>query len=295
MAADTAAQPATGAPATAGGCVTEGCHRPYAEGLSRHPADGACQDCHHPREKEAHPGGASPAFRLAESPCLGCHDSVLDQETLHPPAAAADCLICHNYHGEAPMLLAAENAQSLCRACHQPVVREDDTFIHGPVSLGNCNLCHRAHGSRYPNLLRANFSRDYENDYNDDVYALCFRCHKIDLLLHPKTSYNTNFRDGKNNLHYLHVNRESAGRSCKLCHEIHAGRRPKLMADTVSYGAWAMPVNFEKTETGGRCAPGCHAPAEYNHTRPTAGPVMATPPPESEPPPSTQPPSEVRE
>ncbi len=229
------------------GCTAKGCHPAMATGASRHPLKKKCADCHQPRQDRKHPAVKKNAFTLAAAPCLPCHKLVLDQDHLHPPAAAGDCLACHRYHAASPGLLIKDTPQALCRTCHPPVVAKDDTFLHGPIKKGACDLCHRPHGSSYPNLLRANFSKAYENDYNDEQYALCFRCHKIDLLLHPKTSYNTDFRDGKTNLHYVHVNRESAGRSCKLCHETHAGRLPKLMAETVSYGAWSMPLNFEKT------------------------------------------------
>ena len=43
----------------------------------------------------------------------------------------------------------------------------------------------------------------------------------------------TGFRDGDVNLHYLHVNREEKGRTCRTCHEMHGSDLPNHMASGV--------------------------------------------------------------
>lgn len=251
------------------GCATEQCHpelRAKLPGLPKGHDD--CTHCHQNTDPETeHPLPGTISFALAQDVCEECHPTTVDYDYLHPPVANGDCQACHAFHNTLPSLLREENEQKLCYSCHLPVSKDSDTMMHGDVAKQQCTSCHTPHGSFFKNLLAGTYSTDFFNDYNEKQYALCFQCHKIDLLLHPYTSYNTNFRDGKKNLHYLHVNRESRGRACKLCHEIHAGTQPKLMAETVSFGGWEMPVHFIINDTGGQCTPGCHAQARYDRNR----------------------------
>lgn len=227
----------------------------------------SCTNCHKAKSLP-HPQKNSPTFTISNEPCLTCHPQVVDYALLHAPVAAGECSACHNPHSKAKSKYIKETGTLICSSCHPPVFAEGDTVFHGEINQGTnkCQACHTQHGSQYPRLLRGNYSTDYFNDYQSSAYELCFRCHKIDLLLHPKTSYNTNFRDGKNNLHYVHVNRALKGRACKFCHEVHSGTLPKLMANTVHFGEWSMPINFVQTQNGGQCSPGCHRPAAYQRT-----------------------------
>ena len=79
----------------------------------------------------------------------------------------------------------------------------------------------------------------------------------------------TDFRNGKLNLHFVHVNREK-GRSCKACHEVHAGNQEKHIAFEVPYGKsnWMLPIKYTKTETGGTCVVGCHKEKPYDRVNP---------------------------
>ena len=74
----------------------------------------------------------------------------------------------------------------------------------------------------------------------------------------------TGFRDGDQNLHFLHVNRTEKGRTCRACHEAHSSTVPKHLRETVPFGDWQMPVGYTQTADGGRCAPGCHLPKTYS-------------------------------
>jgi hypothetical protein len=74
----------------------------------------------------------------------------------------------------------------------------------------------------------------------------------------------TGFRDGDRNLHFLHVNKEKRGRTCRACHELHAAENSVQIRQEVSYGKWLMPINFTKEETGGSCHPGCHRIKAYD-------------------------------
>jgi predicted CXXCH cytochrome family protein len=70
-------------------------------------------------------------------------------------------------------------------------------------------------------------------------------------------------RNGDLNLHYGHVNRVK-GRTCRACHHHHGSLSPKLVRKTFAFGKTRLAIRYEKTETGGRCAPACHAPVQYD-------------------------------
>ena len=78
----------------------------------------------------------------------------------------------------------------------------------------------------------------------------------------------TDFRNGEDNLHYLHVKDDTRGRTCRACHATHASDLPKNIRETVPYGMWELPIGFKKTDTGGSCSPGCHLPKSYDRKDP---------------------------
>jgi len=100
------------------------------------------------------------------------------------------------------------------------------------------------------------------------TYAHCFRCHNQDIVLVPETDRLTEFRDGRRNLHYLHVNRKPKGRTCRTCHETHASHQQRHIAEKVPFGRWSYPLKYEKTETGGSCFVGCHEKMGYDREDP---------------------------
>lgn len=242
-------------------CSTDQCH----SGLSTHPDKKECSTCHKEIAQSAsHPQPGRKTFTTDNTPCLDCHQKVTAEARLHPPVAAGDCKVCHSPHAKDTTTLLKKSGLELCNECHLPVLTGEEPFLHGDIKTGGCLACHLPHGSPYPQLLKDNYSTAYYNDYDSNHYKLCFRCHKIDLLLYPKTSYNTDFRDGKNNLHFIHVNKQLKGLACKNCHVTHAGFKEKLMMDAVRFGTWQMPINFSTTANGGSCAPGCHTPESYD-------------------------------
>jgi hypothetical protein len=121
--------------------------------------------------------------------------------------------------------------------------------------------------------------------------------------LTQKTSGLTNFRNGERNLHFVHVNKSDRGRNCRACHDAHASPNALHVRSSVPYGSWQMPINFQQTQSGGSCAPGCHKPFEYDREKPVAysggagAPLPgARPPPQLAPqqqPPQTTPPQSV--
>ena len=122
------------------------------------------------------------------------------------------------------------------------------------------------HGSEYPLILKAYFPEEFYKSYATENYALCFECHNKNFALDKNTTNLTSFRDGDRNLHYLHVNKDVKGRSCKACHQVHASSQEKHIRTSVPFGKikWELPIKFTKFEDGGKCVVGCHAPKEYH-------------------------------
>jgi hypothetical protein len=114
----------------------------------------------------------------------------------------------------------------------------------------------------------------FYSPFSTDKYALCFSCHPESLVLTERTSELTDFRNGDLNLHYVHVNKERQGRTCRACHATHASDLPKHIRESVPYGVWNLPIRYEKTETGGGCRPGCHQPFTYDRKAPVTYPEV---------------------
>jgi predicted CXXCH cytochrome family protein len=235
-----------------------------------HPAlEGGCTSCHNPH------GSSVKKFFAAEGAglCYQCHQKIEEKlasaKSIHPPIKTArSCATCHAPHAsDAPKLL-SKTGKDLCLDCHKDLIKKTQTVLHGPIKEGTCTPCHDPHGTPNDRLLVKPYSAEFYVSYNDNEFQLCFNCHNRDLLRFPTTSYATGFRDGEKNLHYLHVNRKDRGRRCKVCHVVHAGENPKLIADKVLFGKWNLPLKFEKTDTGGSCAPGCHQKVSYNRKTP---------------------------
>jgi predicted CXXCH cytochrome family protein len=250
-----------------------GCHVDLEELLKKpnvHPAlQGGCTSCHNPH------GSKYPKLLPEEGAgvCFSCHDDIAEKVQKAPVVHAAvksekNCASCHTPHAgdHAKLLLAPE--KDTCLGCHKTIVTASMTTLHGPIQDGKCTPCHDPHGGPNAKLLVGAFPTEPYVPYTDTAYALCFSCHKRDLLQYPDTSFATGFRDGERNLHFLHVNNKQKGRSCRMCHNLHGGNHPKLVADSVPFGKWSLPLKFVKTETGGSCAPGCHQPQSYDRKNP---------------------------
>jgi hypothetical protein len=101
----------------------------------------------------------------------------------------------------------------------------------------------------------------------------------MQLVLQPKTTGLTRFRNGEDNLHFVHVNRPDKGRSCRACHATHASTHEAHVRDSVPYGKWELPINFKPTTTGGSCMPGCHKEAPYDREKAILRPTLPALPP----------------
>jgi len=169
----------------------------------------------------------------------------------------------------------------LCLKCHDKevtatdgrlltnmkVLLEENKDHHGPVREKNCAGCHNPHGSDEFRILREKYPSSFYMPFKIDSYKLCFKCHEQTIVQVPETTTLTNFRNGKDNLHFKHINDPTKGRTCRACHETHASNYPKHIRKSVPFGNWEFDMNYEKTETGGGCLPGCHKRRRYDRVR----------------------------
>lgn len=266
-------------------CLT--CHGDEFEAIFNmrhtHPPlnDGTCLNCHDPHGGDTHSLTHVPPPEL----CNTCHteiETLIETSTnVHAPVMEGRaCSECHSAHASSLDHLLTQTEIDLCLECHDREIETESgevipdvqaiigmsTYLHGPVREGSCSPCHQPHASDTFGLLVYEYPPEFYAPYESDRYALCFQCHSESSFIDAETDTLTNFRDDESNLHYVHVSRETRGRSCRACHEVHASNQPFHMSESVPYGGWDMPINYEQLSDGGRCSPGCHSPQEYHRT-----------------------------
>jgi len=241
------------------------------------PAEDDCTDCHNPHS------GPSPRMLQAEKGalCSECHDDVVataqESTVQHSPATTGgECLNCHDPHAanSEPMLKASQ--RELCLGCHDRPQQAGERSVtniaawldksgvwHEPIRKQGCAGCHQPHGGEHARLLVKPLPDGLYAPFDVKAYGLCFSCHDKRLATTKTTRSASSFRDGDRNLHFVHVNKQERGRTCRACHEVHASSLPRQIRESVPYGRWLMPIAFEKSETGGSCAPGCHERVTY--------------------------------
>ena len=266
-------------------------HQLLAATTIHKPIEDGCTGCHEPHSSD-HPYALR---KPLEKLCFECHPDVEGKvAAARSPHGAVftghRCANCHDPHAEGRPALLRADLRTLCLSCHDRPVKAYDgrtipdmtpsllgrKLLHGPVREGQCNVCHQVHGANNTRLLTENFPQEFYEAFDLAKYALCFECHTNALVLDEETSTLTDFRNGRRNLHYVHVNRAEKGRTCRTCHEIHGSNLPRHMASEVPFegGGWAMPIGYEATPDGGRCSPGCHGPQAYGRETPI--PVTTT-------------------
>ena len=235
-----------------------------------------CAGCHQPH------GSNQPALLIAAEPelCFGCHsdveEAVNEGQWVHQPLVRnRSCLQCHFPHASDFSSLLKAEPPDMCFDCHKTEKSkkrikprlDNRLFAHPPALDGDCTVCHSPHGSNYVAMLILSFpAGGYATPGQPQSFEACFQCHESELIEVKSTEVATNFRDGTRNLHYVHVSKRK-GRSCNLCHEMHASDNPYLIADKVRFGGWLMPLNFRRHENGGSCLPGCHQELTYSRKR----------------------------
>lgn len=251
------------------------------EGKHKHtPMKQGCSGCHSPHSSDF----KYQLTRSTETLCSQCHEKIVKQAASVKYKHAVlnerrECYNCHDPHGSLYENNLRVSPLNLCLDCHnKPIIGTDgkDYNIykivnknpnkHGPIKDGNCSGCHDPHGSDFYKLLTGSFPREFYTPYEESKYDSCFQCHEKELAKNETTTTQTNFRDGSRNLHYVHVNMQK-GRTCRACHEIHAGTQPKHVREETPFGKWGIPMGFEINDNGGSCAPGCHKAFSYDRTK----------------------------
>ncbi len=261
------------------------CHVTTAEELEdieflHEPVDGNCVECHDPH------GANNWKMLKAEAPdmCFSCHEEIqktaqTSKQQHNVVSESGGCLKCHTPHASSVQFLLVSAPSTLCLTCHDKPLGvtptevmpafidqiKDKTYLHGAIEEDDCSGCHMTHGSDNFRMLAKAYPAEFYASFDATKYELCFGCHERTLVLTPNTDDLTDFRNGSQNMHFLHVNREGRGRTCRACHQTHASNQPKQIRATVPFGGWKnLPINFSKTDTGGTCSPGCHLPKAYD-------------------------------
>ncbi len=266
-------------------CFT--CHTDKAESFQKStvkhkPVTEDCIKCHNPHSAEKEFMLSSGAPQL----CFGCHDKMskwVTEAAVKHGALSTDksCLNCHDAHVSNVDKNLLMPPMDLCMSCHNEEKKKADGRIlpnmkklfqeaknhHGPIKQKDCSGCHNTHGSANFRILREAYPSSFYIPFKLSSYGLCFSCHEKSLVLDPETTKLTEFRNGKINLHFKHVNKPEKGRTCRSCHETHASNYPKHIREGVPFGSWELPINFEKTNTGGNCTPGCHKNKKYDRNK----------------------------
>lgn len=264
------------------------CHEDFAQqmtaALSVHPPvkNQPCTLCHSPH------GSATANILIEKMPnlCFSCHKEIQKKHgqashSHRPIKDEKSCANCHASHFSKARGLLPEPEQKLCLSCHggkteKPAglrnVEKEITkkkTVHGPVAGGQCKICHDPHGSDYFRLLNGSFPDSFYTRYVDGEYGFCMRCHDRSMLKYPDTTMYTKFRNGKQNLHYVHVVADKwKSRTCRACHEPHASDTPNLIStEGPRFGEWKIPLRYEITPSGGSCAPGCHKKFGYDRNK----------------------------
>ncbi|MFO0832608.1 MAG: cytochrome c3 family protein [Phycisphaerales bacterium] len=264
-------------------CMT--CHEEVGRAIAsmKHPhkpAQGDCLDCHSPHATD----NERILKKAPQELCTSCHAEVgrtIAGATV-PHGAVTDaksCINCHSGHASDHPKQLVKDPVAACLACHnKPIVVDGKRTVpaagevgveefhkHGPIKMGECGACHDVHGGKHQDLLVEQYDKTFYQKYTENAYVLCFRCHQRSMLTATEAGEETGFRNGTRNLHAIHVKEQ--GRSCVACHNVHASRNETMVADSVSFGQWNLPLNFVKTPTGGSCAPGCHKPESYERVK----------------------------
>ena len=262
------------------------------------PAEKSCLECHDPHTA-SYKGLLKNEGNMKL--CLDCHSDLKGHKDMkawiagvayqHGPIVEGKnrCLECHDPHSTQHKGILKKDQVGLCLGCHDKSVTsgedggklmniaqhlKENPNWHKPIrdvaKEGGCAACHEPHGSNNFSILRKSFTKNfYDNVDNKDFF--CFECHDQEKVsqadIAPSMEDITAFRDGRVNLHHLHVN-DRKGRSCRACHDEHASKYPHLIRDYTDFNGVKFPLRYVTTENGGSCAPACHKKFEYDRISP---------------------------
>ncbi len=251
------------------------CHenmRPATAGGKKiHLAGENCIKCHRAHDSDYAGLLTRPSIEL----CFGCHKDLREKteanEYKHTALTKGQgCVGCHRAHSSKLNSLLAKLPIDLCPTCHDDLLSRIDAakFKHRPVADRSCISCHVPHSSKYKNLLSDEYPPGTSSAWNPLRYAFCFSCHDESIVFDRYTDTITDFRNGRLNLHYLHVNKDRSGLACLTCHAEHASNQPKEIRSDAAFGVWKFPVSFTKNKTGGSCVTACHKEYFYDRVHP---------------------------
>lgn len=204
-----------------------------------------------------------------------CHRDTGAGASVHEPVRRGACLPCHKAsaqdhpeRGGEEFVFAMGGGADLCYSCHLGMKDEigKAESVHAPVGDGDCLACHFPHDSADRKLLKGSFPEDalegnpVRRAFAAEDYGLCWNCHDVYGILMASTTTRTAFRNGGDNLHYLHLVGEK-GYTCRACHPTHFSGGALLVGRKAGWGEDF--VNFTPNAGGGTCAPGCHVPRVY--------------------------------
>jgi predicted CXXCH cytochrome family protein len=183
--------------------------------------------------------------------CYQCHRSKVKGPNLHEALASMDCTPCHevspgDHQRNRTLYAVKDTSANLCWQCHDKPANAKS--VHPAIEEDGCIACHSPHSSQYQHLL-------YEK-----VPRLCFGCHGRKMIK-EKTSTRTGFRDGVENLHYVHAGQN--GISCLACHDVHASSQLHLVQPKGNNGKEAVTITYTGTDKGGNCTTSCHDQMGY--------------------------------
>jgi predicted CXXCH cytochrome family protein len=272
------------------------CHSDFAQALKQakvvHPPvkEGPCTACHNPHGSSVN----RILNRKIPELCVDCHGGIGKKlagvKVPHKPLTQeGGCSSCHSAHYSANKRLLPFDELNTCLSCHDtdnlgsPPLRnikkdlEAKKYLHGPIKKGECAACHDPHGSDNFRMLRGSYPAELYVPYKDGIYGACLNCHEKNLLRFADTTIYTKFRNGKRNLHYVHVVNSRKSRTCRVCHQAHASNGEKLIdKENIKFGTWEIPVNLKISATGGTCAPGCHQTFTYDREKPVVYKTYST-------------------
>ncbi|MEK6528272.1 MAG: cytochrome c3 family protein [Nitrospirota bacterium] len=269
------------------------CHENKSEKKYKHPPTeaGQCLMCHNPHDSDNPKLLTMPP---GDALCFMCHEEKAFRGAIpHGPVNEGKCLECHNPHSTDNPRELVKPIPELCFDCHSTELKDTkgltlpstknifagkEMILHKPFAQGKCVDCHYPHPADTYRLVRGRYTGEFYASYSEDAYGFCFSCHPDikNALKEPRTLKDTKFRNGNLNLHYRHVNKDK-GRTCKTCHHHHGSKNQKLIRETFSFGIRILTMKYEKTETGGSCAPTCHAPVQYDRYKPFEITMKTTP------------------
>jgi predicted CXXCH cytochrome family protein len=235
------------------------CHDPHSAAkqfLLSYEAPTLCLNCHKEKKKWVDNASVKHGALMIGKSCLNCHEPHVSNIAKRLSMAPMElCLSCHDQEVETPEGMILTNMKKLLR---------ENRDHHGPIRQKDCSGCHNPHGSGNFRILRKPYPSAFYMPYRTENYDLCFKCHEKAIIQNPETTKLTNYRNGNVNLHFKHVNKPEKGRTCRACHETHASNNPKHIRTSVPFGTWELPINYQKTKTGGSCMPGCHKLRKYD-------------------------------